>query len=45
MDVMDDLRDRVLGIDELVPTVSGSMARYVNLDNAASTPAFNSAVV
>ena len=44
MDVMDDLRDRVLGIDELVPTVSGSMARYVNLDNAATTPPMRAAV-
>ena len=44
MDAMDDLRDHVLGIDELVPTVSDSVARYVNLDNAATTPPMRSAV-
>jgi len=32
------LRERIIGIDSLVPLLDGSMVRYVNLDNAASTP-------
>ena len=34
-----DLRTRIVGIDERVPLLDGSLATYVNLDNAASTPA------
>ena len=34
-----DLRSRIVGIDERVPLLDGSLATYVNLDNAASTPA------
>ncbi len=30
---------RVKGAEQLVPLLDGSLARYVNLDNAASTPA------
>ncbi|MEK7818429.1 MAG: aminotransferase class V-fold PLP-dependent enzyme [Bacteroidota bacterium] len=30
----------VEGIETLVPTISGQMRQYVNLDNAASTPTF-----
>ncbi len=33
------LRDRIVGIDRTVPLLDGSEARYVSLDNAASTPA------
>ena len=32
-------RDRIVGIDRAVPLLDGSLRRYVNLDNAASTPA------
>ncbi|MBU0492882.1 MAG: aminotransferase class V-fold PLP-dependent enzyme [Chloroflexi bacterium] len=32
------LRDRILGIDQLVPLLDGRRVPYVNLDNAASTP-------
>lgn len=35
---MDQLRDRIVGVDRQVPLLNGSLARYVNLDNAASTP-------
>ncbi len=34
-----DLRSRIVGIDERVPLLDGRLATYVNLDNAASTPA------
>src|SRR5262245_54095774 len=30
--------ERVLGLDQRVPLLNGRLARYVNLDNAASTP-------
>jgi cysteine desulfurase/selenocysteine lyase len=33
-----DFRDRIIGIDREVPLLNGSRARYVFLDNAASTP-------
>ena len=33
------LRDRIVGIDRQVPLLDGSLVTYVNLDNAASTPA------
>ena len=36
-----DLRTRIVGIDERVPLLDGSLATYVNLDNAASTPALD----
>lgn len=32
------LRSRIVGIDQLVPTVGGGLKPYINLDNAASTP-------
>ncbi len=32
------MRDWIYGIDRKVPLLDGSMVRYVNLDNAASTP-------
>lgn len=32
------LRDRVYGLDKMTPLLDGSLAPYVNLDNAASTP-------
>ncbi len=41
---IDDLRRRVIGGDEMVPTLSGSMVRYVNLDNAATTPPLRATV-
>ncbi|HET6774548.1 MAG TPA: aminotransferase class V-fold PLP-dependent enzyme [Acidimicrobiales bacterium] len=34
-----DLRSLVIGVDECVPTLDGRERPYVNLDNAASTPA------
>ena len=37
-------RDELVGIDQLVPLVDGRLVPYVNLDNAASTPAFRSVV-
>src|SRR5258708_22820214 len=30
--------ERIVGIDRRVPVLDGSMLRYINLDNAASTP-------
>ena len=36
-----NLRSRIVGIDEKVPLLDGSLATYVNLDNAASTPALS----
>jgi len=30
--------ERIVGIDQRVPVLDGSMLRYINLDNAASTP-------
>ena len=34
-----DLRHRIVGVDQLVPLLDGRQVPYVNLDNAASTPA------
>lgn len=34
-----NLRRRVVGIEQRVPVLDGSTPRYINLDNAASTPA------
>ena len=36
-----NLSVHIVGIDAQVPLLDGSTVRYVNLDNAASTPAFN----
>ena len=33
-------RDRMVGVDQSVPLLDGRWVPYVNLDNAASTPAF-----
>ncbi len=33
------LRDQVVGVERLVPLLDGTPRQYVNLDNAASTPA------
>ncbi len=33
------LRDQIVGIEREVPLLDGSMRRYINFDNAASTPA------
>ena len=33
-----ELRNRILGIDQMVPLLDGQLVPYVNLDNAASTP-------
>ena len=35
-------RDEVIGIDELSPVLGGPPVRYVNVDNAATTPALRS---
>ncbi len=35
-----DLRQEIVGIDQLVPLLDGSQVTYTNLDNGASTPAF-----
>lgn len=34
------LRENIIGADQQVPLLDGSLKTYVNLDNAASTPAF-----
>jgi selenocysteine lyase/cysteine desulfurase len=34
-----DMRDKVVGYERQVPLIDGRLVRYVNLDNAASTPA------
>ncbi|HEX2865770.1 MAG TPA: aminotransferase class V-fold PLP-dependent enzyme [Ignavibacteriales bacterium] len=36
-----NLHDRIFGIDRRVPILDGRLIPYVNLDNAASTPALN----
>jgi cysteine desulfurase / selenocysteine lyase len=41
---MEDLRRHLIGVDELVPTLTGAMVRYVNVDNAATTPVMRSAL-
>jgi cysteine desulfurase / selenocysteine lyase len=33
-----NVRERIVGIDQRVPVLDGSMRSYVNFDNAASTP-------
>ncbi|MDE4916005.1 aminotransferase class V-fold PLP-dependent enzyme [Methylobacterium sp. 092160098-2] len=33
------VRERIVGLDRRVPVLDGSTRRYINLDNAASTPA------
>jgi selenocysteine lyase/cysteine desulfurase len=33
-----NLRDEIVGVNQLVPLLGGSQVPYVNLDNAASTP-------
>lgn len=38
------LRDLVVGVDTLAPTLDGKRRRYINLDNAATTPAFRRVV-
>lgn len=35
-----DLRNAIVGVDQVVPLLDGTRIPYVNLDNAASTPAF-----
>ncbi len=37
-------RDSFLGIDQPVPVLDGRLVPYVNLDNAASTPALRSVI-
>ena len=39
-ELLKKLRAELVGIDTKVPTLSGTDRRYVNLDNAASTPTF-----
>jgi cysteine desulfurase / selenocysteine lyase len=39
-DLLKKLRHELVGLDMEVPTLSGGQRRYVNLDNAASTPTF-----
>jgi len=34
------IRSKIVGVDQLAPLLDGSLKTYVNLDNAASTPAF-----
>ena len=36
---MDDLAKMVVGYDKKVPLLNGNLVQYINLDNAASTPA------
>lgn len=40
---IEDLPDLIIGSETIVPTLSGSQ-RYINFDNAASTPAFQPTV-
>jgi cysteine desulfurase/selenocysteine lyase len=37
---IEEIRQRVVGLDVKVPTLDGSRRPYVNFDNAATTPAF-----
>ncbi|MFZ5808818.1 MAG: aminotransferase class V-fold PLP-dependent enzyme [Chloroflexota bacterium] len=39
-----NLRDEIVGINSLTPLRNGQKVQYVNLDNAASTPAFRRVV-
>lgn len=39
-----NLRQRIVGHDQLVPLLDGSLVPYVNLDNAASTPVLRDAM-
>lgn len=39
-----EIRQRIVGIDHKVPLLDGSLASYVNLDNAASTPPLQDAL-
>ncbi|MDZ7386559.1 MAG: aminotransferase class V-fold PLP-dependent enzyme [candidate division KSB1 bacterium] len=39
-----DLRKQIVGWDHRVPLLNGRTVRYVNLDNAATTPAFSKVV-
>jgi cysteine desulfurase / selenocysteine lyase len=38
--MMRSLRSEIVGVDQQVPVLDGTFRTYVNLDNAASTPAF-----
>ena len=40
----DRWRDRIVGLDDEVPLLNGRMVPYINLDNAASTPALRDVV-
>lgn len=42
LNVVETLRDEIVGIAQQVPLLNGSSRPYVYLDNAASTPAFRS---
>ena len=35
---IDNVAEYIVGIDKKVPLLDGSLARYVNFDNAATTP-------
>lgn len=39
---LEGIRSRIVGIDQKVPVLDGSLQPYVYLDNAASTPSFRS---
>lgn len=39
MTITHSLRNRIVGIDRTVPLLDGTTVPYLNLDNAASTPA------
>ncbi len=41
---IDEVRELVPGLDRTVPVVGGETRRYVNLDNAATTPPFSTVV-
>ena len=38
---MEDLAKMVVGYDKKVPLLNGKLVQYINLDNAASTPALS----
>jgi len=39
LSTLNNVRERIVGIDQKVPVLDGSLRPYVNFDNAASTPA------
>ena len=36
---LEGIRERIVGVDQQVPLLDGTVRPYINFDNAASTPA------